>query len=177
MREPTVINAGFSYTWTKSLSDYPASASWALSYSLVNSVNQYEIASTASGDDHVVSIIKTASAEYAVGSYRLVGYVDDGTDRVQVYSGDVVVQPDLTKVADLRSYAESTLDSIEAMIAKSASRDQQSVMVDGQTLVRRTFTELIVMRDRFKREVAAERRAAEVAAGIGGNGRVQLRFK
>ena len=176
VREPTTISAGLSYTWTKSLSDYPATA-WTLSYSIVNSVNQYDVTSAASSDDHVVSILKAASAVYDVGAYRLIGYVDDGTDRVQVYAGDLVVQPDFTSVAEMRSYAEQTLAAIEALIAKAATKDQQSIMVDGQTLTRRSYAELLVLRDRFKREVKKERRAQQIADGLGGNGRVQLRFK
>lgn len=176
MPEPTVISAGLSYSWSKSLTDYPAST-WTLAYSLVNHQHQYDISAAANGDDYAVSITKTESAIFEPGRYHLIGFVDDGTDRVQIYAGEVYVYPDYTEVADLRTWAEKTLDAVEAVIANTATKDQQSVMVDGQTLIRRSMADLIMLRDRMRREVAAEKRAADVAAGLGHSGRVQLRFK
>ena len=176
MAEPRKITAGLSYSWDKSLTDYPATA-WTLAYSIVNNAEQYDVTASADGDGYDVAITKAATAVYEPGAYRLIGYVDDGTDRKQVYIGDLIVEPDFTNVSDRRSYAEKTLEAIEALIANAASKDQESVTVDGQTLVRRKPVDLIMLRDRFKREVAAEKRAADMAAGIGGTGRVQLRFK
>ena len=176
MAEPRKITAGLSYSWDKTLSDYPATA-WTLAYSLVNNANQYDVTASADGDDYAAAITKAASAAFEPGAYRLIGYVDDGTDRTQVYIGDLIVEPDFTKVSDRRSYAEKTLEAIEAVVAHAATKDQESITVDGQTLVRRKPADLIMLRDRFKREVAAEKRAADFAAGIGGTGRVQLRFK
>lgn len=177
MPEPTKITAGLSYSWTKSLSSYLASAGWSLAYSIVNGSSQYTVEATADGDDFAVEITRADSVKYAEGLYRLIGYVDDGTARHQVYCSDLVVNPDFTKVAELRSYAEKTLEAIEALLANAATKDQASVMVDGQTLARRSYADLIMLRDRLRREVAAERRAAKAASGIGHSGRVRLRFR
>lgn len=176
MPEPTTITAGLSYAWSKSFSDYPAGSGWTLAYSIVNNKDQFDVSSSANGDDFDVAIPTSESADYVPGLYRLIGYVDDGTDRKQVYCGDLIIQPDFTEVADMRSYAERVLGAIESVIEGSATKDQQSVMVDGQTLIRRTPTDLIMLRDRFRREVESERRAANMANGET-VGRVQLRFQ
>jgi hypothetical protein len=177
MVEPKQITAGLSYAWTKSLPKYKASAGWTLAYSITSINAQYDVTVVANGDDFDASILKADSEKFEAGGYKLIGYVDDGTDRFQVFCNDLTVFPDFTGAADLRSFAESTLEAIEAMIAGSAGKDQQSVTVDGQTLVRRTVADLIVLRDRFQREVRAEKRAADLASGIGKPGRVQVRFK
>lgn len=178
MPEPKKITAGLTYKWTRTLSDYPASDNWALKYSIVNVGAQYDVAAVADGDAFDVTIAKAASAKYAAGAYKLIGYVDDGTERHQIYCADLIVSPDFTAgVADLRSYAQKTLEAIEALLANAATKDQSSVMVDGQTLTRRTYAELLTLRDRFRREVASEERAAKAANGIGRPGRVQLRFR
>lgn len=177
MTEPKTIHAGSSYSWSKSLSDYPASDGWTLKYSIVNCDNQFDVTAVANGDDYDVTIATTDSAEYVEGAYKFVGYVEKAGERVQVYGADLVIRPDFTNAADMRSYAERVLEAVEAVIEGTASKDQQSVMIDGQTLVRRPVADLITLRDRFKREVESERRAQDAASGVGGSGRVQLRFK
>lgn len=177
MKEPKQITAGLSYSWTKKLPLYLASAGWTLGYSIVSQNAQYDVTVVANGDDFDVSILKADSAKFEAGMFKLIGYVDDGTDRIQVFCNDLVIVPDFTKASDRRSYAAKTLEAIEAMLLKSASKDQQAVMVDGQSLTRRTVADLLTLRDRFQREVRAEKRAADIAAGIGKPGRVQLRFK
>lgn len=174
--EPQSISVGFSYSWRRSLADYPAST-WTLKYSIVNASDRFEITATADGDDHVVAIAATASADYKAGQFKLVGYVEQGSDKHIVYSADLEICPDPLKVSDQRTYAERVLEACELMIEGSASKDQQSLMVDGQTLVRRTVEDLIKLRDRFKREVAKERREAEVASGIRRKSRVQVRLR
>lgn len=177
MIEPKQITAGLSYSWTKKLPLYKASAGWTLAYSIVSQNAQYDVTVVANGDDFDVTILKADSAKFEAGLFKLIGYVDDGTDRFQVFCNDLVIVPDFTKPADFRSYAAQTLEAIEAMLGKSASKDQQSFMVDGQSLARRTVDDLFKLRDRFQREVRIEKREADRLAGIGKPGRVQLRFK
>jgi hypothetical protein len=177
MIEPKQIIAGLSYSWTKKLPLYKASDGWTLAYTIVSQNAQYDLTVVASGDDFDVTILKADSAKFEAGSFKLIGYVDDGTDRIQVFCNDLVIVPDFTKAGDFRSYAAQTLEAIEAMLLKSASKDQQSITVDGQSLARRTVADLLTLRDRFQREVRLEKKAADIAAGIGKPGRVQLRFK
>ena len=54
--EPTSITAGDSVAWTRSLSDYPASAGWSLAYTLINAAAKITINASAAGDDHAVSV-------------------------------------------------------------------------------------------------------------------------
>ena len=63
--EPESLVAGDTVTWQKTLSDYPASDGWVLSYRLINAAGNIDITSSASGDDHLVSVAATATAGWS----------------------------------------------------------------------------------------------------------------
>jgi len=153
MSEFKTLIAGNSKSWSKQLSEYLATDGWELKYSLVNQTQHYEIASLASGDGYEVSITSTVSASWSAGSYRLFGYVSKEGERITIHESSVTIKPNFTSAVDLRSFAEITLEAVEAVIAKTATKDQQQVTVDGQTLARRNIADLILLRDRMKREV------------------------
>jgi hypothetical protein len=178
MIEPKQIIAGFPYSWTKKLPLYKASAGWTLAYSITSPNAQYDVTAVGNGDDFDVAILKTESEKFEAGLFTLIGFVDDGTDGpIRVFSNDLVIVPDPRKPGDFRSYAQKALEAIKATLLKSATKDQQSLTVDGQSLQRRTMAELLTLRDRWEREVRKEKRLADLAAGIGKPGRVQTRFK
>jgi hypothetical protein len=176
--EPKKIVAGNSYKWTRSFTDYLPSAGWTVRYQLIGLGQNYTFDATVNGETFEVVVPASVTAEIAAGgSYRLVGLrIHAANDeRGTFYSFPTPVIADPAKIGDVRSYAERVLAAIEAMIEKSASKDQQAIIVDGQSLQRRTATDLLMLRDRFRREVQDERRKEELAAGIGSTGRVQLR--
>jgi hypothetical protein len=67
--EPSSANAGDTWRWTRTLADYPASAGWALSYTLINAAAKITINATASGDDHAVTVAAATTGGYAAGTY------------------------------------------------------------------------------------------------------------
>ena len=66
--EPAAITAGDSFTWQKTLADYPA-GTWTLKYRFINAAGKIDITATASGTDHLVSVTPTTSAAYTAGDY------------------------------------------------------------------------------------------------------------
>ena len=67
--EPSRVTAGDTITWLRSLADYPASAGWVLSYTLINSAAKISITATASGADHLVTVAAATSAAYTPATY------------------------------------------------------------------------------------------------------------
>lgn len=178
-QEPTRITAGNSYSWTKSL-NYLASDGWVIRYSIVNISSATSISgSEESPGEYSFSLPASVSVQLDVGEYRLVGYAaNTGQDeRVTFYSSSLTVSPDPTSAGDFRTYAAKTLDAIESMIAKTATKDQQSVTVDGQTLSRRSIPDLIILRDRFKREVAREKHILKAKKAGRNPGKIGIRLK
>ena len=63
--EPTELVAGDTWTWDRSLADYPAAGGWTLTYVFVNREQRFTIDSTAVGGVHRMT--KTA-AQSSAGS-------------------------------------------------------------------------------------------------------------
>lgn len=175
--EPQELVAGDTWEWTRSLADYPA-PTWSLVYHFHKSGNTFNVTATTSGTDHAVTIAKGTTANYVAGTYMWDAYVDNGTKRYRVDSGTLIVLPDLTTgtATDRRSHAKITLDAIEAVIEGRAAKDQESYSINGRSLSRTSIPDLLVLRDRYKAEVALETRADRINNGLGHKGRVLVRF-
>lgn len=65
------------------------------------------------------------------------------------------------------TFAEQMLSKIETVLLGKASNDVLEYEIGNRQLKKYEFSELVQLRDRFKREVAAEKRAAGLAAGLG----------
>lgn len=179
MAEPKRITSGNSCEWDRSFSKYSVSDGWAISYSIVNNQNQFQVSTTESGGVFTAVITATFSKTIPEGRYRLIGYaVNSGEDKRETfYNEDLIVRPDFSQISDLRSNAEITLEAIEATIRKTATKDQQSITIDGETLARRSVEDLLKLLDRFKREVRLEKRARKARRLGKKSGRIGLRFK
>jgi hypothetical protein len=169
--EPTQITAGDTLTWQRSLSDYPASAGWVLSYALTNADGQILITATASGDDHLVSVAAATTAAYVVGTYAWQAYVTKTTERYMVGSGTLAVLPNLAVQGagyDGRSWAQQQIDAIERWMT---SHDQAvaEYQIAGRAMKYWEPAKLLALRDSFKAEVA---RSTAASAGT----RLVVRF-
>jgi len=155
MKEPKKINAGDSRKWSVCMASYPAT-DWVLAYSIVNATTKLTIegAAVVTNEERFdVTITSPVTASWAPGNYRLIGYMSNGDERHTIYDEPLRIDPDVTSMADRRSWAEKTLEAVEAVIANKATSDQSSVSFEGRSLARYTHTELILFRDRLKREV------------------------
>lgn len=161
--EPQEITAGDTIKWTKSLSDYPASDSWVLSYALVQDGTQIQITSSASGDDHAVVVAASTSANYTAGTYSWQSYVTKGLERYSVDAGIIEILPnfdDQSSGYDDRSHAKKTLDALESVIEGKASKDQMAYTIGGRSLSKMTPQDLIFWRDHYRAECAKEYKKA-----------------
>ena len=166
--EPTVITAGDTLTFTKSLPDYLPADSWALTYSLVMGGNLISITSSDNGDGtHLVLVTAANTAPYKPGQYQWQSYVTKTTQRFQVGFGNIEIKPDFAAQAaglDARSFAESELERVEGEIRKLRAHD--SLSIRDRTKSDRAFADLLEARDYWKREVARVRREEKLAAGL-----------
>ena len=159
---PSKLIAGDSISWLISLSDYPASSGWSLSYVLLNALGKVSISATASGNNHLVALTAAVTAAYVAGTYKYTAYVTKTTERYTVESGDIEILPNLAvkTTFDGRTYAETCLENIEAVIAGKATADNLKYMINGRSLDKYPWSELIKVRGFFRAEVKRERRAA-----------------
>lgn len=176
--EPAEIQAGDTIQWKKTLSDYPASSGWVLSYTLINAAAKITITGTASGDDHLVSVTAATSAGYGAGTYAWQAVATLGSARYTVGSGTMTVKANLAAATTLdnRTHVKKTLDAIEAVIENRASMDQQAYTIEGRSLTRTPMADLIKLRDKYNALYLQEQNAEAVNAGRGGKNRIFVRF-
>lgn len=172
--EPTSVTAGDTVAWTRSLSDYPASAGWVLSYALVAASIQYTITATASGDDHAVAVTAATTATWLPGEYAWQAVVTKTTERYTVGSGSLTILPNLaaqTAGLDTRSHARKTLDALEAWI-ESHDMAVADYQIAGRAMKYHSIPDLLKLRDTYKAE--AQREAIAAAGGVAS--RLVVRF-
>lgn len=158
--EPHQFVAGDTVQWTKSLSDYPASDGWALHYRIVGvteeiaDANISVMANVSGGWD--VSISAAASSIDA-GACRITGWVTSGdaSERHTVYDGTITALADIASVSpgDLQTPNQKILAAIDARMAGRITADQESVQIDGTSLVRIPIEKLATLRGIYSARV------------------------
>ena len=159
--EPAALTAGDTAKWLKSLSDYPASAGWVLSYALVKAGSVITFSGTASGDEHLVTVPAATTASWSVGRYQYQASVTKAAERYGVGAGQIEIKPNFAAVAgglDARSHARITLEAVEAVIQGRASQSQSEYTIANRQLKYIPLSELLALRDRYKAEVLSESR-------------------
>lgn len=172
--EPASIRSGDTWQWRREdLPDYPAST-WTLTYRFRNATSFFDVVASADGDVFSVSVPAATTAAYTAGRYDWFAFVDDGTDRYQVDSGQVDVLADVAAAAafDARNYAQRIVDAIEATLENRADQGQLDLVSStADTLgYTRDRDSLIVMLNKFRIE------AQRVNGSKTGLKRVVVRF-
>lgn len=170
--EPAVIIAGDSISWTRALPDYPASGGWVLNYAL-RGPQAIDLATVASGDDHLAEIASAASAAYVPGSYAMQGYVVKAAERITVYSSPITISADLVQQGpgyDGRTQNRRILDALNAAIEGRASRTDLEYTINSgsssRTVKSLTVTQLLAARDRYTLMVWREQHPGQLAPQI-----------
>ena len=174
--EPASLIAGDTARWVKTLPDYPASAGWALTYTLANAAQRINFAATASGDDHLVSVPATTTANWPAGAYEWRAQVSSGSDVFTVATGSTVVQPSFGAAVESRSHARIMLAQIEAYLQNAGNLTAASYEIAGRKLARYPLADLLAMRSKYQFEVAREDAAQNAARGLPDKRRVMVRF-
>jgi hypothetical protein len=142
--EPISFVAGNTVKWRKTLSDYPATV-WTLTYSFVQSGDYQTIVADADGDDHVITISATDSADFSAGVYDYQATVTDGSETMTVGEGKVSVKPDFasqTDGFDNRSHAKKMIDILEPLLLTIAAKGHATYTIGGRSMTYRTESAL-----------------------------------
>lgn len=177
--EPSTLRAGDTWKWTRSLPDWPAST-WTLKYRAKNAAGGFEITAAASGDDFAVTVAAATTAAYAAGAYTWIAWVEAGAEKFTVDTGTWEVQAEyrsgLASVAlDDRSHARKALDAIEGWIEGNDLSAAEFSLGDRR-IKNIPIAELIMLRQRYLQEIAAEDARAALAKGEGVGRRIQIRI-
>lgn len=171
--EPTEIIVGDRVQWTKSFSEYPATAeSWTLNYYLRANLpgGQINITASASGEEYAVDVSPSVSNGWTPGIYFWEAYVSKTGSRYKVGEGSITLKPDFSAIElphDGRSHARKTLDSINAVIEGRATSDIQRYVVQavGRSIDKMPIADLLKFRDYYFAEVKKEEGIANGGRG------------
>lgn len=186
MIESSSVYAGDTVTWLRELPDYPAPAH-VLNYALSNADNVIKFVAVAESAAHRVLILPSESAAWAPGRYDWAAFVTTVAGLRKVVDQGVMLiraNPAATQARDGRTHARRMLDAIEAALEQRATTDQLDMVraTFGQRSIERGQGQnggnptLIVARDTYMAEVAAEERAAAVLRGEKSGNKLHVRF-
>ena len=167
--EPQLANAGTTWKWEVSFSDYKASI-YTLTYYFreVSGKYSFDITATNSNDTFRVNVPKATTSAYAPGVYSGQGFVDDGASRFLVYENQLQVGSDFALQGigkDTRSHAQKVLESIKALL-EGKTEDVTSYSVAGRSITKMTLQELIEAKDYYERIVITEQRQQRAKQGL-----------
>jgi hypothetical protein len=169
--EPEALYAGETWNWTKSLADYPATT-WTLKYYLAKrtggSAGKISITATASGSDFEVLVTATTTSAYVTGEYAWQAEVSSGTEKYIVGSGTLEIKELLTATtpADSRSHARIVYDALAATVEGRADSTILRTSINGKSIERMSWSELLKAYNHFKALVQAEEDAEDLAKGL-----------
>ncbi|MEM8499897.1 MAG: hypothetical protein AAF542_17875 [Pseudomonadota bacterium] len=176
---PSSFVAGDSVKWTRSLTSYLPTDGWGLSYQFALGEENFTITGANNGDgSHLMSQVSADTQSIQPGVYQYQAYVTKGADRHTIDSGEITVKPNFSLGADSRSDAQKMLDAVNKVLLGELPKSAvASYSIAGRSLSKLSLSELMDVRDRIRADLARERKAAKLAAGIGSPNRVQLRMR
>jgi hypothetical protein len=180
--EPLNIAAGDRVQWTRTFSDFPATA-WTLTYYLRANLpgGQIDITASASGSSYSVDIPTTSTEGYMPGLYYWSAFVSASGDRKLVAQGRIEILENPAGIVipvDKRSHARRTLEAIKAVIERRATTDQQAYVFQavGRSVTKMPIKDLLDFLSYYQAIVTGEERAEKSARGENSGKNVLVRF-
>ncbi len=93
--------------------------------------------------------------------------------------GWMQVHPDMGQTQggfDARSRLQQLLAALEATMAGKATKDQQSMTIEGLSIARLSWTELVEAHNRIKWKIASAQAEVDLADGLEHGGIIKARF-
>ena len=148
---PAKITAGVTFETLASLAAYPAPA-WALSF-LLRGPSAADVTATAEGSLHRLRVEAAAAAAWLPGRYAYAVRAQNLAGEVrEIEAGHLEVLADIANAAagfDGRTQNRRTLDAINAVIEKRASRDQERYSINDRELWRTPIADLLKLRGTY----------------------------
>ena len=181
--EPTQVVVGDFIQWKKAniAEDYPTATHSAEYVARITGggSNEIKLAGTETDGYYLFTVDSITSADFAVGRYHWQLEITETSsgNRIVVERGEFEAIPDLdVNASDPRTHADIMLAKIETILEGKADSDVGSYSIAGRSLTKMSFDELMVARDRYKREVLQHQREELIKRGKASANTVKVRF-
>ena len=180
---PETIIIGDYLLWKRTdlVSDYPL-ATHSMEYvaRITGGGNtEIKVAAQELNGTYVFEVDSATSAGYTAGFYHWQLEVTETAsgNRVVIERGTFTAVEDLdTNGADPRSHAEIMITKIESILQGKADADVSSYSINGRSLTKMSFQDLIDARDFYRKEYAKERQKERALAGENTGATILVRF-
>jgi hypothetical protein len=180
---PETIIIGDYLLWKRTdlVSDYPL-ADYSMEYVArltAGGNTEIKVAATETNGTYVFEVDSSTSANYVAGFYHWQLEVTEtaSSNRVVIERGTFTAVEDLdTNGADPRSHAEIMITKIESILQGKADADVSSYSINGRSLTKMSFQDLIDARDFYRKEYAKERQKERALAGENTGATILVRF-
>lgn len=163
------INAGLTFQHTFTLADYSAD-DYTISGYLTNSSAANALASDlfdGDGTSWELTIPAATTTNYTAGEYMLQLIADDGTNTLLALEVMVSVVATAAAAREVRSANRIILDQLNTIISTKSTQDYDSLTIDGRSITRMKWDEILKAQAHFARLVRAEEQAAAGKKAIG----------
>ena len=182
-RQPEKIVIGDYLLWKRTdlVSDYPL-ADYSMEYVArltAGGNTEIKVAAQELNGTYVFEVDSATSAGYTAGFYHWQLEVTEtaSSNRVVIERGTFTAVEDLdTNGADPRSHAEIMITKIESILQGKADADVSSYSINGRSLTKMSFQDLIDARDFYRKEYAKERQIERAKAGENTGATILVRF-
>ena len=180
---PETIIIGDYLLWKRTdlVSDYPL-ATHSMEYVAritAGGSTEIKVAATETNGTYVFEVSSATSATYVAGFYhwQLEATETASGNRVVIERGTFTAVEDLdVNGADPRSHAEIMITKIESLLQGKGDADVSSYSIQGRSLTKLSYQELIQARDYFRKEYAKERQKERALAGETTGATILVRF-
>jgi hypothetical protein len=180
---PETIIIGDYLLWKRTdlVSDYPL-ATHSMEYVARitgGGSTEIKIAATETNGTYVFEVDSATSAGYDAGFYhwQLEATETASGNRVVIERGTFTAIEDLdVNGADPRSHSEIMISKIESVLQGKADADVASYSINGRSLTKMSFTDLIDARNFYRQEYAKERQIERAKAGENTGATILVRF-
>jgi hypothetical protein len=182
-QQPEIIVIGDYLLWKRTdlVDDYPL-ADYSMEYVARISgggSTEIKVAATETGGTYVFEVDSATSATYVAGFYhwQLEATQTATGNRVAIERGTFTAVEDLdVNGADPRTHAEIMIDKIESILQGKADADVASYSINGRSLTKMSFDDLINARDFYRKEYVKERRTEDARNGNRSSQTILARF-
>jgi hypothetical protein len=180
---PETIIIGDYLLWKRTdlVSDYPL-ATHSMEYVAritAGGSTEIKVAATETNGTYVFEVSSAISATYVAGFYHWQLEVTETAsgNRVVIERGTFTAVEDLdVNGADPRSHAEIMITKIESILQGKADADVASYSINGRSLTKMSFTDLIDARNFYRQEHAKELQKERALAGETTGATILVRF-
>jgi len=140
---------------------------------------EIKVAATESNGTYVFEVDSATSATFVAGFYHWQLEVTEtaSSNRVVIERGTFTAVEDLDiNGADPRTHAEIMITKIESILQGKADADVSSYSINGRSLTKMSFQDLIDARDFYRKEYAKERQKERALAGENTGATILVRF-